>query len=98
MNDLVPFTDQEIRNKIDVYSPNWSLSDKRLQRTHQCKSFTNAVDLVKAIAVLAEKLHHHPKMTVDYTTLHLSLFTHDAPGITQKDFVLAREIDILLEK
>jgi pterin-4a-carbinolamine dehydratase len=37
-------------------------------------------------------------MTIDYATIHLSLFTHDAPGITQKDFDLAQEIDTLLKK
>ncbi|MCH1517229.1 MAG: 4a-hydroxytetrahydrobiopterin dehydratase [Flavobacteriaceae bacterium] len=98
MNDLIAFTDQEIRSKIILCAPNWTLEDKQLKRSHQCHSFISAVDLVNAIAVLAEKLHHHPKMTVDYSTLHLSLFTHDAPGITQKDFVLAQEIDTLLKK
>jgi len=98
MSDLITFTDQEIRSKIIQYAPNWSLEDKQLKRTHQCDSFISAVDLVNATAVLAEKLHHHPKMTVDYSTLHFSLFTHDAPGITQKDFVLAQEIDTLLKK
>ena len=98
MSDLITFTDQEIRSKIIQYAPKWSLEDKQIKRTHQCDSFISAVDLVNAIAVLAEKLHHHPKMTVDYSTLHLSLFTHDAHGITQKDFVLAKEIDTLLKK
>ena len=98
MNDLTPFTEQEIQSKIALYTPSWSFSDKQLKRTHKCESFLSAVDLVNAIAVLAEKLDHHPEMTIDFATLHLSLFTHDAPGITQKDFVLAREIDILLKK
>ena len=98
MRDLIAYTDQEILSKIIQYAPNWSLKDKQLKRSHQCDSFIRAVNLVNAIAVLAEKSHHHPKMTVNYSTLHLSLFTHDAPGITQKDFVLAQEIDTLLKK
>lgn len=54
--------------------------------------------MVKTIADIAEKQKHHPKITIDYTTIHFALITHDVEAITQKDFVLAQEIDNLLKK
>ena len=98
MHDLTPFTDEVIHAKVDLLLPEWTFVNDRLKRTHECISFLEAINFINAIAQVAEQQKHHPVMTIDYATIHLSLFTHDAPGITQKDFDLAQEIDTLLKK
>ena len=98
MSDLTPFTDEEIHAKVDLLIPEWTFVNGRLKRTHECISFLEAINFINAIAQVAEQQKHHPVITIDYATIHLSLFTHDAPGITQKDFDLAQEIDTFLKK
>jgi len=50
---------------------------------------------VNAVAALAEKAGHHPDVSINYNRVTLSLSTHDAGGITGKDFDLARRIEAI---
>lgn len=61
-------------------------------------SFTGAVKFVQDVAEVSESLKHHPKITIDFNTVHIQVHTHDVEGITQKDFDLAQEIDTLIKK
>jgi len=98
MSDLIPLAPDTIHARVNLLVPEWSFVNNCLEKTHLCSSFLEAIEMVKTIADIAEKQKHHPKITIDYTTIHLALITHDAQGITQKDFVLAQEIDNLLKK
>lgn len=75
--------------------PQWSESGGVLQRTYQAKDFMGAMRFVNSIADLAEKRQHHPDMLIRWNKVTLSLSTHDAGGITQRDFDLASEADAL---
>ena len=61
-----------------------------LQRAFACGDFLQSMTFVNAIAEAAEAANHHP---VQYATVTISLSTHDAGGITDKDFQLAATID-----
>lgn len=76
--------------------PEWSLSGGALQRTFKFDNFVDAMAFVNKVAELAEDAQHHPDILVRYSKVTLTLSTHDAGGITQKDFDLAREVDRLL--
>ena len=76
--------------------PHWSGDGEGLRRTVELPSFRDAVAAIVAIADVAEELDHHPDIDLRWRTLHLSLVTHSAGGVTENDLVLARRIDALL--
>jgi len=75
--------------------PNWKLQDATISRAFQFKDFPNAVKFVNAVAVAAEQAWHHPDIDIRWNKVTLTLTTHDAGGLTQKDFDLARQFDQL---
>lgn len=92
------FSPQQILQQINSRVPNWVYEDGKLRRDIPSVNFNEALGLANKLAPLADKHNHHPEFYISYTTLVITLYTHDHKGITQKDFVLAQEIDILLEK
>jgi 4a-hydroxytetrahydrobiopterin dehydratase len=56
----------------------------------------SGLSLVNQIGQLAEELNHHPKLCLSYTQVEIILWTHEAGGVTDKDFALALKIDSLL--
>jgi 4a-hydroxytetrahydrobiopterin dehydratase len=76
--------------------PEWSSSGGALQRTFKFENFVEAMAFVNKVAEQAEDAQHHPDILVRYSKVTLTLSTHDAGGITQKDFDFAREVDRLL--
>ncbi|WP_041794514.1 4a-hydroxytetrahydrobiopterin dehydratase [Pararhodospirillum photometricum] len=77
--------------------PAWSLVPGRdaLTRTLTFKDFNEAFGFMARVALIAEKQEHHPEWTNIYNTVHLTLSTHDAGGLTHKDITLAQAIDRL---
>jgi 4a-hydroxytetrahydrobiopterin dehydratase len=64
-----------------------------IKRTVKAASFLAGIQVVNQVAVVAEDLDHHPDIDIRYSTLHFTLSTHDAGGITSLDTELARHID-----
>ena len=75
--------------------PDWSKRDKTITRTFAFKDFPAAIKFVNAIAKLAEKAWHHPDIDIRWNKVTLTLTTHDAGGLTDRDFVLAQKFDRL---
>ncbi|MEN8769641.1 MAG: 4a-hydroxytetrahydrobiopterin dehydratase [Candidatus Arcticimaribacter sp.] len=75
----------------------WHHVKKAIAKIFPFSSFNDAIEFVNAVALLAEKHHHHPEITIDYNKVSLSLTTKDSGGLTEKDFALAKEIDTLLK-
>jgi len=73
--------------------PEWSEVGGVIQRTYAFKDFVAAMEFVNAVARAAEAAQHHPDILIRWNKVTLSLSTHDAGGITQKDFDLARRCD-----
>jgi 4a-hydroxytetrahydrobiopterin dehydratase len=76
--------------------PQWSGDGDGLHRTAKLPSFRDAVAAIVAIADVAEEMDHHPDVDLRWRTLHLTLVTHSAGGVTDFDLQLARRIDALL--
>jgi 4a-hydroxytetrahydrobiopterin dehydratase len=77
---------------------NWTLgADQNIVRSFRFKSFSEAFGFMMRVALLAEKADHHPDWSNSYGKVEISLSTHDAGGITQKDIDLAQKIDALLD-
>jgi len=75
--------------------PNWHLNDGKISRTFQFKDFPAAIKFVETVAVLAEQAWHHPDIDIRWNRVTLTLTTHDAGGLTERDFALARQFDQL---
>jgi 4a-hydroxytetrahydrobiopterin dehydratase len=83
---------EELENK-------WELKDGKLVKSFQFSSFMNAIYFVNKVAKVAEKLDHHPIITINWKTVRVSLKSFDVDAITKRDIALAKEInDIQNEK
>ena len=65
-----------------------------IRRSYQFPSFAAAIRFVGFVAQLAEDDDHHPDIDIRYNRVTLTLSTHSAGGVTEKDFALARQIDL----
>lgn len=73
--------------------PDWQKQGQTITRTFQFKDFPAAIKFVDAIAKLAERAWHHPDIDIRWNKVALTLTTHDAGGLTGKDFKLAKQFD-----
>jgi len=73
--------------------PKWKRKGSTITRTCEFKDFVVAMKFVNAVARAAEKACHHPDIDIRWNRVTLSLTTHDAGGLTEKDFALARKFD-----
>lgn len=64
-----------------------------ISRTFTFRNFSEAFGFMTRVALAAEKLDHHPEWSNVYRTVDITLATHDAGGLTELDFTLARRID-----
>lgn len=76
--------------------PDWTQSGEAIQRTLGFPDFVKAMAFVDRIARIAETQQHHPDILVRYNKVTLTLATHDAGGVTEKDFTLAKAIELAL--
>ena len=73
--------------------PEWKIEGGELTRTFTHKDFRGALAFVNKVGDLAEQAGHHPDIDIRYNKVRLALVTHDAGGITAKDFDLAAAVD-----
>ena len=71
----------------------WAECGDAIQRTFHCADFVTSMKFVNEIAQAAERVQHHPDILVRWNKVGLTLSTHDASGITEKDFAFAAEAD-----
>jgi 4a-hydroxytetrahydrobiopterin dehydratase len=93
---LTKLSDDEIASRLEGLAE-WSQPGEEIQRTYRFADFVAAMAFVAAVAEHAEKVAHHPDILIRYSRVTLSLSTHDAGGITEKDFDFARAADALAE-
>lgn len=75
--------------------PDWKKKGATITRTFQFKDFPAAIKFVNALAKIAEKEWHHPDIDIRWNKVILALSTHDAGGLTERDFNLAKRFDAL---
>lgn len=85
--------DQVTQGLINV--PEWKAQDGALSRVFSFQDFVAAMLFVNRVAEAAEAAGHHPDIDIRYNKVTLALSTHDAGGITDKDFELAAVISRL---
>lgn len=73
--------------------PGWKRKSNALTKEFQFSSFRDSIVFVNRIATLADGADHHPDIDVRYDKVTLTLSTHSAGGITEKDLKLAEQVD-----
>ena len=90
-----PFTAQEIANHLGAL-PEWRIEEGELTRTFTFKDFVAALAFVNKVGERAEAAGHHPDIDIRYNKVRLVLVSHDAGGLTAKDFDLAAIVNKLV--
>lgn len=76
--------------------PEWEVVDgERLQRSFAFRDFAGALAFVNRVGELAERRNHHPDISFGWGKATVTLTSHDAGGLTERDLALAEEIDHL---
>ena len=89
---------EEIEKNIVELDSGWEVKDGKVVKAFQFSSFMNAIGFVNEIAKVAERLDHHPIITINWKTVKLSLKSFDVDAITKRDIALAKEIEKSISK
>jgi 4a-hydroxytetrahydrobiopterin dehydratase len=73
--------------------PEWEIKNGELVRTYKFEDFRASLRFVNKVGDLAEAAGHHPDIDIRYNKVRLALVTHDAGGLTNKDFDLAAQAE-----
>lgn len=87
-------TEDEIRAGLALV-PGWARDGDAIERGFEFEDFSQAFGFMARVALAAERMDHHPEWTNVYNKVLIRLSTHDAGGITQRDFKLAARINEL---
>jgi 4a-hydroxytetrahydrobiopterin dehydratase len=90
---MAKLSTEKIAEKLEAL-PGWKYKDNAISKTFKFKEFLHGIEFVQKIAEIAEAADHHPDITISYTSITFSCSTHDAGGVTDKDFKLADNIEI----
>jgi 4a-hydroxytetrahydrobiopterin dehydratase len=87
-------TSDDVRKRLTSLD-DWTLEDGKLRRDFKFPDFVRAFGFMTSAAIEAEKLNHHPEWSNVYNKVTVRLVTHEAKGITELDFQLAKKLDAL---
>jgi len=93
MNKL---SEDDIEKKL-LHFPDWEYYDNAIHAEFEFENFKDCFSAMSRIAFECEALNHHPNWSNVYNVLTFSLSTHDANGVTNKDFKLAEAIEYIVE-
>lgn len=91
---LLKATETKIQVFIDQYS-HWSIHNGKLHREYTFNNFIHAFGFMTQVALIAESSNHHPEWFNVYKTVIVDLTTHEANGITTRDFALAKRMEAI---
>jgi len=75
--------------------PDWVVDQHKLYRQFVFRDFVEAFGFISRVALLAEAMNHHPEWSNVYNRVDIHLTSHDAGGISERDFTLASRINRL---
>lgn len=85
-------SEQEIGNRLEQLD-GWTRKGQAIRKDYSFPDFARAIEFVNQVAGIAEEMDHHPDIDIRYDTVVLSLSTHSAGGLTERDFRLAARAD-----
>ncbi|SEF67284.1 4a-hydroxytetrahydrobiopterin dehydratase [Flavobacterium urumqiense] len=88
------YTDEKIQHQLEDLK-DWKFVDNAIEKKFKFLDFTQALGFIVQVGLMAEKRNHHPEIFNVYNKVSIRLNTHDANGVTEKDFDLAKAIDLI---
>ena len=85
-------SDDEIQKRL-ASLPGWEHAGREIRKVYTFPDFKASMAFVNRVAALADKMDHHPDILINYSRVTLTLSSHDAGGLTERDFRLAGQID-----
>ena len=84
---------------LSLLNNDWKIDDNRdaISKKFKFKSFIQAFSWMTSVAIIAEKMDHHPEWAKVYNTVEVTLTTHSVGGLTKLDLTLARKMDLYSE-
>jgi 4a-hydroxytetrahydrobiopterin dehydratase len=92
---MTVFSAEDAERKL-ASLPGWGIVTGELVKTFSFKDFREALAFVNRVGEAAEAAGHHPDIDIRYNRVRLALVTHDAGGLTEKDFELASKVNTLV--
>ncbi|MBK1719048.1 4a-hydroxytetrahydrobiopterin dehydratase [Thiocystis violacea] len=86
-------TEAEIRQRLQAELPHWYYADGAIHREYRTSGWKGTLMVINTVGHLAEAAWHHPDLHASYARIIVTLLTHSANGVTDKDFELARKIE-----
>ncbi|MEM8874074.1 MAG: 4a-hydroxytetrahydrobiopterin dehydratase [Planctomycetota bacterium] len=93
MPDTTALNDADVRKLHADLPAGWEIEQNELAKTFKFAEFEATMTFVNAVADIARVADHHPDMRVGYNTARIAWTTHDAGGLTEKDFACAAKTD-----
>lgn len=90
------YSTEEIEARLKDELPHWYFEDGWIRRKYKTSGWKSTLMVVNTVGHLAEAAWHHPDLTVSYAFVTVKLQNHEAKGITEKDFALAKKIEEVL--
>ncbi len=87
------------KNQLDYFiekNPSWRIENNTIKKEFKFNDFIDAFGFMSKVALLSEKMDHHPDWQNTYNKVKINLTTHDKGGITTNDIKLAEYIDKLI--
>jgi 4a-hydroxytetrahydrobiopterin dehydratase len=91
---MPPLSSEQVQSHLSRLA-GWKIESGELVKIFQFNDFLGSLGFVNQVGELAEKAGHHPDIDIRYNRVRLSLVTHDAGGLTAKDFDLAGQVERL---
>ena len=96
MTDHV-YNEEEIARRLAEDLPHWYYENGWIRRKYRTSGWKASLMVVNTIGHLAEAAWHHPDLAVSYAFVIVKLVTHSSKGITDKDFILAKRIESVIQ-
>lgn len=97
MNKLVRLSESELQGRLSEM-PAWHLRADQLSRSFEFSDFVEAFGFMTSVALVSERLGHHPNWSNVYNRVEIALSTHEVDGISDNDLLLAAMIDQIFLK
>lgn len=93
---MIKLSEDDIEKRL-LRFPDWDYFDNAIHAEFEFDNFKDCFSAMSRIAFECENLNHHPNWTNIYNVLTISLYTHEAGGVTEKDFKLVDAIEAIVE-
>ena len=91
------YNEAEIKTRLERELPHWRYEDGWIRRNYRTHGWKSTLMVINTVGHLAEAAWHHPDLTASYAWVEVRLQTHTAKGITDKDFLLAKKIEDVVQ-